>query len=130
MLWCECAPLGSHNISCSREHSFCRNTGGRNTKVSLAQLGEQGIHDLIFPPPAERVLRERNWWSTTELVNLLLSLSIGRDGLSCTREGIPQQILQQRGWCSSLGRGGALVLLLCRLGALCDFMFFHSYLLL
>ena len=149
MLWCECAPLGSHNIPCSREHSFCRDTGGRNTEVSLAQLGKQGIHHIIFSPPAERVLRQRNWWSTTELGNLLLSFSIGRDGLlsCCNREGIPQQILQQRGWSSSLrrrgelqrgsnsslGKGGALVLLLCRVGALCvvlAFIFFHSYLLL
>ena len=101
----------------------------------LAQLGKQGIHHLIFPPPVERVLRERNWWSTTELVNLLLSFSIGRDGLLCsgTSKGSPHEILQQRGWssslrrrgalqrgwCSSLERGGALVLLLCEVGVLC-----------
>lgn len=149
MLWCEYAPLGSHNIPCSREDSFCRDTGGRNTEVSLAQLGKQGIHQLTFSPPAERVFRERNWWSTIELANLLLSFSIGRDGLlSCgTSKGIPQEILQQRGWssslrrrgalqrgwCVSLGRGGALVLLLFGVGVLCvvlAFISFHSHLLL
>ena len=41
MLWCECTPLGSHNIPCSRGDSFCRDTGSRKTGVLLAQLGKQ-----------------------------------------------------------------------------------------
>ena len=106
MLWCECTPLGSHNIPCSRGDSFCRDTGSRNTGVLLAQLGKQGYITSFFPHQL-KVHRERNWWSTTELDNLLLSFSIGRDGLlSCGSEGIPQQILQEGGWSSPLKRRG------------------------